>query len=207
MRRLLLALVAIAVSGATSIVAAQAGRDRGLVEVGSTGMRWGFFVTGGLGAGREQFKFADEAEYSEALTKPTLAIRLGGTPNRQVRLGGELFAWGNEVPDTDDQIGGYERFSTIMGIVQFYPAPSQGFYLKGGGGIALSSFDEVFGPTTTENGFGWTVGAGYEIPVSRKVAIAPTVDFYQGSFGQRNEPTLHERVLNIGVAVTFQTGR
>ena len=209
MRRLVLALVAVALVGTSSTLAAQGrrDRDRGLVEVGSTGIRGGFFISGGLGAGRESFKFEDELDYSEPLTKPTLTIRLGGTPNSNVRLGGEIFAWGNEVPETDEQLGGMESFSTIMGTIQFYPAPSQGLYLKGGGGIAMSSFDEDFGPTTTETGFGWTIGAGYEIPVSRKVAIAPTIDFYQGSFGQRNEPTLYERVLNIGVSVTFQTGR
>jgi hypothetical protein len=50
------------------------------------------------------------------------------------------------------------------------------------------------------------VGAGYEIQLSRSIAIGPSVEFYQGSFSRRDEPTLTERVLNIGGQITFQTG-
>jgi len=38
------------------------------------------------------------------------------------------------------------------------------------------------------------------------VGLGPMIDFSQGSFTRRNEPTLTERVMNIGVQVTFQTG-
>ncbi|HPF61484.1 MAG TPA: outer membrane beta-barrel protein [Gemmatimonadales bacterium] len=196
-----LALAALLV-GSTTAADAQGRRDRGLVELAPESIRGGFYIGGGLGAGRESYKFADETGYSEPLTKPTFTLRLGGTPDPYVRLGGELFAWAN------DDFDRTEYFSTLMGVVQFYPIKDGGLWLKGGAGMAFSgqSFDDPQFFDVNETGFGWTVGAGYEAQLSRKVGIGPSVEFYQGSFTKRNEPTLTERVLNIGVQVTFQTG-
>jgi opacity protein-like surface antigen len=177
-------------------------RDRGLVEMDSPSIRGGFFLSGGIGAGREQYKFSDEDAFTEPLTKPTLTLRLGGTPDSYVRLGGELFGWGAE---TDE---GEETFGAVLGVVQFYPLRDGGLWLKAGGGYAESAVD-FFDPDffdTSESGFAWSVGAGYEIQLSRSIAIGPSVEFYQGSFSRRDEPTLTERVLNIGGQITFQTG-
>jgi hypothetical protein len=203
MRRpiLLAALVAVSAAPLTPLAAQRPSRDRGIVELAPEPTRGGFYATLGVGAGREQYKFSDENEYTDALTKPTLALRLGGTPNANVRVGAELFGWGSEVEE------GTESFTAALLSAQVYPSQTAGFYLKGGGGIARSGIDFNNGSSTFETGFGWTVGAGYDLPLSRAVAIGPTLDFYQGSFTQRNEPTLTERVLNIGVQVTFQTGR
>lgn len=177
-------------------------RDRGIVEIAPEGVRGGFYIGGGLGAGRESYKFADEADFTEPLTKPTVTLRLGGTPNASVRLGGEVFAWGNEEFDRT------EYFSTVLGTVQFYPIKTAGLWLKGGAGLAFSGQDftdpQFF--DATETGFGWSVGVGYEAQLSRAIGLGPSVEFYQGSFTQRDQPTLNERVLNIGVQVTFQTG-
>lgn len=194
--------LAVLMAGVTAESAAQnrRDRDRGLVELDEPSLRGGFFLQGGVGAGREQFKFADEAEFSEALTKPTLTLRLGGTPDPYVRVGGELFGWGAET-DVGD-----ESFAAILAVVQFYPLRDGGLFLKAGGGYAESAIDFFNGARTTENGFAWSLGVGYEIQLSRKVAIGPSVELYQGSFTRRNEPTLTERVLNIGGQITFQTG-
>lgn len=177
-------------------------RDRGLVELEPAALRGGFFLQGGVGAGREQFKFSDEPEFSEPLTKPTLTLRLGGTPDPYVRVGGELFGWGAETDEGD------ETFGAILGTILFYPLRDGGLWLKAGGGIAESAVDFIdpLFADVSETGFAWTVGAGYEIQLSKSLAIGPSVELYQGSFTRRNEPTLTERVLNIGGQITFQTG-
>lgn len=205
MRRTLSVLALFALSlGLTAHADAQGRRerDRGLVELAPEGIRGGFYIGGGLGAGRESYKFADESEFTEALTKPTVTLRLGGTPDPYVRLGGEVFAWGN------DEIDRTEYFSTLLGTVQFYPIQNGGLWLKGGAGMAFSGQDfsdpQFF--DARETGFGWSVGVGYDAQLSRAVGLGPSVEFYQGSFTKRDEPTLTERVLNIGVQVTFQTG-
>ncbi len=206
MRRILgftTALAALAL-GATSTAHAQQrrDRDRGLVELAEPSLRGGFYLSGGIGAGREQYKFSDEDEFTEPLTKPTITLRLGGTPDPYVRVGGELFGWGAE---TDE---GEETFAAVLGVVQFYPLRDGGLWLKAGGGYAESAVD-FYDPDffdTSESGFAWSVGAGYEIQLSRSLAIGPSVELYQGSFSRRGEPTLTERVLNIGGQITFQTG-
>ncbi|HET9065473.1 MAG TPA: outer membrane beta-barrel protein [Gemmatimonadales bacterium] len=205
MRRSFTCFTALSLTALVVLPAAAQGRrdrDRGLVEIAPEGVRGGFYIGGGLGAGRESYKFADEANFTEALTKPTITLRLGGTPDPYVRLGGELFAWGN------DEFDRTEYFSTLLGTVQFYPIKDAGLWLKGGAGLAFSGQDFVDPQyiDATETGFGWSIGAGYEAQLSRAFAIGPSVEFYQGSFTKRNEPTLTERVLNIGVQVTFQTG-
>ncbi len=198
-----LALIVLTLGGTHQAVA-QHRRDagRGLIELPPEGVRGGFYIGGGIGAGRESYKFSDEADFTDPLTKPSVTLRLGGTPESSIRLGGELFAWGNEEFDRT------EYFSALLGTVQFYPIRDGGLWLKGGAGLAFSGqdFDDPSFFDANETGFGWSVGAGYEVQVSRAVGIGPSVEFYQGSFTQRDEPTLTERVLNIGVQVTFQTG-
>lgn len=203
MRRpiLLAALFAVSAASLAPLAAQRSSRDRGIVELAPEPTRGGFYASLGIGAGREQYKFSDQAKFTDALTKPTIAIRLGGTPNANVRVGAELFGWGSEVEE------GTESFSAALLSAQVYPSQTAGLYLKAGGGIARSGIDFNNGSSTFETGFAWTLGAGYDLPLSRSFSLGPTLDLFQGSFTKRNEPTLTERVLNIGVQVTFQTGR
>lgn len=201
MHRTVAALALLATTaGALTPLAAQGRRDRGLVEIGAPSPRGGFFITGGLGAGSEQYKFDGDDGFSDKLTKPTVMLRLGGTPNANVRVGAEFFGWGSDEPD------GYESFGTALVSFLFYPSRDQGLFLKAAGGVATSRIEFNNGADNTETGFGWSVGAGYDLQLSRKFGLGPSIDLYQGSFSARNEPTLTERVLNIGVQVTFQTG-
>lgn len=178
------------------------GRDRGIVEVDAPGLRNGFFIAGGFGAGSEQYKYSDELNFTEKLTKPTFTLRMGGTPDQHVRLGAELFGWSANEGDYR------ESFGTVLGVVQFYPIREAGLWVKGGAGLAVSRQDNVdpIFIDVTETGFGWSLGVGYEAMLSNSLGIGPSVELYQGSFTRRNEPTLTEKVLNIGFQITFQSG-
>lgn len=201
MRRLILGLV---VAGMTAVAAmpaaAQRGRDRGLVEVAPEGVRGGFYIGGGFGAGTEQYRFSDENGWSDGLTKPTFTLRLGGTPSSTVRLGGEIFAWAAETSVGD------ESFGALLGTVMVFPVRDAGLFLKAGGGFGTSMIRFDNGSENTETGFAWSVGAGYDFQLSRSIGIGPSIELYQASFTSRDEPTLNERVLNIGAQITFQTG-
>lgn len=198
-----LALLGLAPVGITRLEAQNpAGtRDRGAVEMAPAGLRSGFFFSATVGAGSEQNRFSDEPDYTESLTKPTFMIRLGGTPDPSVRLGAEFFGWWNPVPD------GTETFGTALATVQFYPAPTAGFYLKAGAGIAESGIHFDYYTDNSEVGFAWSAGVGYDFPLTPQISIGPTIDFYQGTFTKRYEATLSERVLNFGLQISFQTGR
>ncbi len=187
---------------ATPLVAQN--RDRGLVDLGprpQPGERGGFFGTVGLGGGGERYRFSDESEFSETLTKPTVTIRIGGTPSEHVRLGGEIFAWANDDP------AGVQSFSVLAMTAQYYPSRTGGLHLRGSLGFARSGTEFSDGGSAYENGFASAYGIGWDIPLSPNITLTPALDIYQGTFSKRGEATLIERVRNLGVQVTFQTGR
>jgi hypothetical protein len=171
----------------------------GLVEVRSS-ERHGFWGAFGLGAGGEAFDLRDGAGYSGDLYKPTVSLRLGGTPSRYVRLGGEVLGWIN------DQGRRTESLTSVLFITQFYPAPATGLYLKGGLGLGRNevSFDPGFGIGDT--GFAGILGAGWEIRVGRRLYLNPAVDLVEHRYTGRDGAGYRERLLNFGLGVLFQSG-
>jgi len=211
-----LAVIVLA-TGSAPALAAQ-GRDRGLIEMPQRDLRSGFYIGGALGAGREECRFETAPcavlddngnplsshgnTWRTPVTTPSFSLRMGGTPNAGTRVGVEMLRWWAENgPTTESTIG-------LMGSVQLYPSRRAGFYVKGGLGFGWSTVDFHDGSRATENGFMFNAGAGYEINASRNVTIGPVVDFYQASYGSHvGDETLTERILFVGVSVTFQSGR
>ena len=181
--------------------AAAAQTPRGLVEVRDESGRHGFWGGLSLGAGGEAFDLRDGAGYSDELYRPTVSLRLGGTPSQYVRLGGEILAW------IDDQGRQTESITSFLFVGQFYPVTSAGLYLKGGLGLGRNQvdFDDGFGVGDT--GFAGLVGAGWELRVGRRLYINPAVDLVQQRYTGRGGERYRERVLNFGVGVLFQSGR
>lgn len=200
-RRLTVLTVAAALCGVAAIQSPlEAQRHRpGIVER-SDAERRGFWLSFGLGAGQERLNLnGDGLGYSDPLTKPTLSLRLGGTPSESFRLGVEAMAWFNENGDA------LETLSSLMLVGHLYPAREAGFHLRGGGGIARSAVEYDFFDSTGDTGLAATIGAGWELPLGRNVALVPAVDFHQqwydGAGGYR------ERLINFGLSIQFQSGR
>jgi len=186
-------------------------RRRGLVDVSPREGRHGFWMNLGAGAGTESYKFQGDNGFSQGITKPTLDLRLGGTVSPNFRLGGELIGWADRYyTDQGDRVTEYLAGLLLVG--QFYPARDLGLFVKGGGGFSRSG-TSVDGPYDNyENGFAWTVGAGYEIKLGRTLYLTPTVDFMQHRSRTRDEfgdlqPALYDRLVSFGVALTLQPGR
>lgn len=209
-----LALITL-VAGAVPALHAQ-GRDRGLVELPPAPLRSGFYFTGALGGGSEQCKFetapcavldpsgnplpSNGNTWRQSVTSPSFTLGLGGTVSPNARVGGELFGWSaDNGPTTESTIG-------LLANVQLYPGRRSGFYVKGGLGYGWSAVDFHDGSKATETGFLFNLGAGYEFPVTRHVAIAPVIDFYQGSYPHLGAETLSERIIFFGVSITMQGG-
>ena len=180
---------------------AAAQTPRGLVEVRDESGRRGFWGALGLGAGGEAFDLRDGVGYSDELYRPTVSLRLGGTPSQHVRLGGEILAW------IDDQGPQTESITSFLFVGQLYPTTVAGLYLKGGLGLGRNQvdFDDGFGVGDT--GFAGLVGAGWELRVGRRFYINPAVDLVQQRYTGRGGERYRERVLNFGVGVLFQSGR
>jgi hypothetical protein len=174
---------------------------RGLVEV-QEGGRHGFWGALGLGAGGEAFDLRDGAGYSGELYRPTVSLRLGGTPAPWIRLGGEVQTW------IDDQGRQTESLTSILFISQLYPAPATGLYLKGGVGFGRSAvdFDNGF-VGLDETGFAGLLGAGWEVRVGRRLYLNPAVDLIEQRYTGRGGERFRERIVNFGLGVLFQSGR
>ena len=167
----------------------RAGRER----------RQGFWLSAGLGVGGEEFDANDGLGWSDNHTGGVAALKLGGTVSPNFLLGAEVNGWG--LRNYNQQ--GYDRtLANVLGIVQWYPSRTGGFWLRGGLGFAHSELNQYIGPAsslrTTENGTALAVGLGYDIPVARKVSITPNIDFTAQRF--RN---YDERIVSLGLAVTF----
>jgi len=202
------------VAGAAPAVHAQA-RDRGLIEMPAGDLRTGFYFTGVLGAGREQCKFetapcavldaggnplpSDGSTWRTPITSPSFALRIGGTVSQSVRVGGEVFGWSaDNGPTTESTVG-------LLANVQLYPSRRAGFYVKGGLGYGWSTVDFNDGSKSTETGFLFNAGAGYEFALNRHIAIGPVIDFYQGSYPRLGDETITEQILFFGVSLTAQS--
>jgi hypothetical protein len=196
------ALAAVAAALFTSSAAAQ--RQRGLVDVSPTSDRRGLWMDIGAGWGIESYKFGNES-YVDGLGKPTFNFKIGGTVNPNVRLGGEVNVWWNGYQDES----GYdvdETLTNVMAIGRFYPSKTMGLFLKGGVGLGITTASLEYSNSTTETGFATVLGAGYEIKVGKQLFITPGFDWYQSSFQKRGDTTLHERLLNYSLVLTWQPG-
>lgn len=101
-------------------------------------------------------------------------FRMGGTPSQKLLLGGEIIGWGRS--ENDASLGRGNATFTAM----FYPSVEAGVYLKGGiGGASIASTVSSGNTTTTvhDEGFGATVGLGWDIRVARNFYVTPGVDF------------------------------
>jgi hypothetical protein len=193
------ATAAIALLGAAVLGAQQTPRGLAVVSEGGRGGFWGAI---GVGAGGESFDLRDGAGYSNELYQPTVSLRLGGTLNQQLRLGGELLAWINEDGPA------VETLSSALFIAQLYPVSSAGLYLKGGLGIGRNEVDFPDGGYGVgDTGFAGLVGAGWEIPVGRRVFLVPAVDLVGHSYTGRGGERYRERLVNFGLGIGFQSGR
>jgi outer membrane protein with beta-barrel domain len=195
---------------------AVAQRRRGLVDVSPASERHGFWLSLGLAAGTDSYKYENvPGGYDHDLTKPSLWIAAGGTVSPNLRLGGEVNAWINEYRDSES---GYKVTETLVGGLltgQVYPVNRLGLFLKGGLGISRSAAYVSGGDDTGETGFAYLAGAGYEIRLGRNIFLTPAVNvmFHRSSPGRDaladpdNLGGLRERVFTIGVGLTFQPGR
>ena len=178
---------------------------RGLVDVSPTHYRRGIWLETGGGWGQEAYKFGSDP-YSDNLGKPTFDFRIGGTVNPYLRLGAEVVPWWNSYQNAD----GYdvhESLTHLMAIGRVYPVKELGLFAKGGLGIGWTSASVDYGNSTTESGFATVLGAGYEIQLSKQLFLTPAFDWYQSSYQKRDDATLHERLLNVSLSLTWQPGR
>lgn len=108
-------------------------------------------------------------------------FRIGAAIRQSVLLGVESAGW----------FGGSDAFGTLTGSIYVYP--TKGLYLRGGLGFA-AEFSSDF-----QNGFGYSFGAGYDIPIAGATALTPYANWMFGNFEFGGDIN----VLQIGLAINF----
>jgi hypothetical protein len=191
----LVALLLIASGGAS---AQDTPRGLSVVHEGGRAGFWGGFS---IGAGGEAFDLRDGAGYSEELYRPTVSLRLGGTVNQSLRLGGEVLAW---IDEHDQSV---ESLTSVLFVGQLYPVASTGLYLKGGLGLGRNAVDFDYGGGVGDTGFAGLLGAGWEVRMGRRWYLTPSVDVVEHRYTGRGSERYRERLINFGLGVVFQSGR
>lgn len=192
------AAIALLLSASGAVLAQDAPRGLSVVREGGRGGFWGGLS---LGAGGEAFDLRDGLGYSEELYRPTVSLRLGGTVNQSVRLGGEVLAWINE---RDHEV---ESLTSFLFIGQLYPITTTGLYLKGGLGLGRNAVEFDEGGNVGDTGFAGLLGAGWEIRMGRRWYLNPSFDVVEHRYTGRGNERYRERLVNFGLGVVFQSGR
>ena len=145
---------------------------------GQAPARDGFFIGFGVGGGSIGFEGDSEREVGGAAY-----FKIGGALSDKILIGAEGAGWSKEMGE--EGVSGTFTSSNLNVVVYVYPDPAGGFFLKGGPGFAMLSAEAKFGDITfseSDNGFGFTLGAGYDIGFGGRFSLTPHADFHYGGF-------------------------
>jgi hypothetical protein len=150
--------------------------------------RQGFFFGGGLGYGSMGLSCDGCADLGREGSISGFAS-LGGAISPSLLLGVELNAWTKSEGTASVSMG------NISGAAYWYPMPSQGLFLKAGGGYSNLRADD--GATSaSDGGFGILAGVGYDIRAGRKLSITPVANWFRGGFSG-----ISANVIQFGLGV------
>ena len=147
---------------------------------GGFGMGWGSMGVGCGGCGG-----------AERLGSYSGYLKLGGTLNPHVLLGGEFNGW------SKSENGVTVDFGNASAAAYYYPDVQSGLFVKGGAGYSrLGAHDG--GASDSESGFGLLAGVGYDVRIAENTSITPVFNYFRGAFDGG-----HADVFQFGVGVTF----
>jgi len=141
--------------------------------------RQGFWIGFGFGGGSGHFTCNGCSDTT--LTAGTGHIKMGGTVRPNLLIGGEVNAW------SKSETGETLTMGNVSAIVQYYPAPANGFFLKGGLGYATVEDNSDVDGKFTGNGFGFIFGLGFDIRVARNFSLTPIANLYYGGIGELSQ--------------------
>jgi hypothetical protein len=183
----------------------------GMPSVSAAQNRQGFWFGVGGGYGSAGID-CDGCESADREGSGVFYLKGGWTLNPRVLLGGEFNFWTKEFQVESDVNGSLNMYN-FSATVTFYPQPKGGFFVKGGAGAAVTDMDlKVSGSGMTVDlgtGFGFIVGAGYDIPVGRKIAITPAINYWYGRpgdlkvMGETVLTNFRQNVFEFSIGIVF----
>jgi hypothetical protein len=126
-----------------------------------------------------------------------LGFEGGYTLNSHILIGVELSGWLLESSDLNDASEGEGIMQAFL-ITRYYPSSTMGLFAKVGGGY-LRYWNNRPGEPSNRNGWGLTLGGGYDFPINENFAISPFLNY---SFGKADDQD-HD-VWTLGIGFTWQ---
>ncbi len=126
-----------------------------------------------------------------------------------MRIGGAVHVWWQ--PDFTSSAVATERLSTLGAVLNYYPAPTSGFFL--GWGVGVSNYHSTSADAAADaSGLGFTVDAGYDIAVGSNVSLTPQLTYAYGAIGAVNVTGAHassltgwkQNVIDLGLGLTLR---
>jgi len=169
--------------GAVVLVAAPAARTQ--TEQPGPRAHDGFWVGFSAGTGSAR-TFCDACTSNPWIRSSVSSLKLGGTPNQNLRIGAAIDAWGRSA-------GGYSEIEgNFTFSLYYYPSTTKGLYLTGGLGAAQYIYRTS--PQVYGIGVGLTGGAGYDVPLGRHIFLTPCVVYTWGNVGNVEDQQTYETV-------------
>ena len=165
----------------------------GFVYADQKPIRSGSWAGIDIGIGRVH-QSTHEAEQED--TPMFLGFKAGYTITPDFLIGLEFSGWLFEESNINDP-GEGEGLSQVFLISRIYPFRNSSLYFKFGGGLA-SIWDNDPDEEGRKSGVGFTIGSGYDYPISNKLVINPFVSY---SFGNADDTDY--RVVTFGLGVTL----
>lgn len=119
----------------------------------------------------------------------------------QFLVGMELSGWLLEAGNTEDPSKGEGIMQAFLST-RTYPLPDSGLFMKVGGGY-VSHWNNRPGEPRRLNGWGLTIGGGYDLLLTESLPVLPFVTpFLTYSFGEAGDLNHHAITGGIGVTLT-----
>jgi len=123
-------------------------------------------------------------------------VKAGYVLHPQILVGAELSGWNQEATDWDDDTKG-EGLMQVFLISRLYPMRDSNLFAKVGGGW-VSQWENGPSGKSTLDGWGATLGVGYDVYVGDKWAVTPFLNY---GFGKTEEQS--HQTITLGVGVSF----
>ena len=155
--------------------------------------RHGVWLDAGLGYGSASFH-CDTCTRTQPLGGWSISGGLGGTLSSHFRLGADLRVWLNGLKAGKPLPG----ISTETLLLSYYPRMLGGPVMELGGGLSHyelckgkgDPIEPCSNDTTYSSGTGWgyTLGAGWEIPIGRNGTLRPLLAYHNGAVRRLHSP-------------------
>lgn len=171
------------------------------VQAGQEGKGGWFAAELGVGSLRLESSVASETD-----ERFELGFRGGYAFNRHFLLGAQVNGWLLQPSNTNDPSKG-AGLTQVFVITQLYPLARQGVFVKLGAGYTRLNDN---GPGALDTGGrGATVGVGYDVPICRRWAVSPVINYIWGELDHVNqaEPPIVDRdyrAIDVLVGFTFR---